>query len=186
MNMPSPYWRKKLACITVTLSLAGGATASFAENPAPRTDRSRLRAMMGERFTGVPRPACSDYSSYPAGDKSLVFSADCSGRGTIWLAKPVAAANSSKDTAGEMEVVDQVVLRPLAGNELFLSGPYCYDRDKKEVLLSAIFRWGKNKKMQPGSRVIVEAWMPDSRNEGLIAAPQALILHLRCSASEDE
>jgi len=82
--------------------------------------------------------------------------------------------------------VDQRKIRPLREGENFLSGPYCYDKSGKEVNLSGIFQWKGKHDIQPGSKVIVEAWVPDIEHERFQMMSKSVISGIRCSVGEDE
>ena len=157
---------------------------SFADTLASTQDlHDSVMYDAAPQFFEVAHTKCRDYTNYIAKKNFSVVSATCGQHQIIWLLKPA----SRKTGAGKGgQVVDQRKIRPLREGENFLSGPYCYDKSGKEVNLSGIFQWKGKHDIQPGRKVIVEAWIPDIEHERFQMMSKSVISGIRCSVGEDE
>jgi hypothetical protein len=124
---------------------------------------------------------CADHTNYPTGNSFTVVTARCGNHYEIWLTKSDVA-----DPKAELKIVDRTNVARLKNGEIFVSGPFCYDKSGKEVFLSAVFRWHGKQKIQRGDKVIVSAWMPDTRRGRLVHASRSFITNIRCTISDDE
>lgn len=129
----------------------------------------------------VPKD-CAEYTNYSKTENYSVVSAKCGDQYTIWLLRNKSHVSSSYD----FEVIDQKTVRTLRPGELFVSGPFCYDRSNKEVFLSAIMRWTGKKRLQHGGKVIIEAWVPEIRRGRLVPMSNSIVKSIRCSVRDDE
>lgn len=125
---------------------------------------------------------CKEYTDYPASEEFSVVSAKCGKQYILWLTK----ANMNK---GNDQVASNIADRRLVGvlkrGDVFVSGPFCYDKGDREIYLSAVMRWHGQKKIRPGNEVIIDAWKPDLGQGRFVRIPRADMKAIRCTISDD-